>query len=285
MKNQFIRLSGMFIGIGGLALLVCTGLFQQVDEGNYRAPITDEATIQVILTTIYDNYQVNSVLSTSWGLGCVVQTGHDTILFDTGGDGSILLKNMGLMGIQPTQISKVVLSHIHGDHVGGLSGFLAENPDVTVYIPASFPQSFRETIRSRGANYKDIQEPGKIARGMYSTGELGTGIREQSLIINTPEGIVVMTGCAHPGIVHIVKRAKNLFPEQTIRLVMGGFHLGGASRRQLQEIIASFQELGVQKVAPSHCSGDLCRQLMSQAFAEDFIENGVGGIIMIPEKR
>lgn len=284
MKKEFIHLSILIMGIGSLVLLVCTDRFQSDTQENQVSPFTDAETVQVTLTTIYDNYQVNSALSTSWGFGCVVQTGQDTILFDTGGDGAILLQNMRQLQLHPMQISKVVLSHIHGDHVGGLPGFLTENPDVTVYIPVSFPHSLRETIRSAGASYEEIRDPEKIAAGMYSTGELGTSIREQSLIINTPEGIVVMTGCAHPGIVQIVNRAKNLFPEQNIRLVMGGFHLGGASRRQLQEIIASFQELGVQKVAPSHCSGDLCRQLMSQAFAEGFIENGVGGVITIPEK-
>jgi len=273
------------MGIGSLVLLVCTDRFQSGAEEDHVSPFTDEETVQVTLTTVYDNYQVNTALRTAWGFGCVIQSGNESVLFDTGGDGGILLKNMRQLQLQPTQISKVVLSHIHGDHVGGLSGFLTENPDITVYIPASFPQSFRGTIRSKGADYTDIQDPEKIAPGMYSTGELGTSIKEQSLIVNTPEGIVVITGCAHPGIVRIVERATNLFPEQNIHLVMGGFHLGGASKQQLQDIILSFRELGVQKVAPSHCSGDLCRQLMSQAFAENFIENGVGGIIMIPEQQ
>ncbi len=78
----------------------------------------------VTLITIYDNYQYNPKLKTGWGFSCLVKVNGKNILFDTGGNDSILLGNMEKMNIDPNQIDIVVLSHIHGDHTGGLTEFL-----------------------------------------------------------------------------------------------------------------------------------------------------------------
>jgi len=234
---------------------------------------------QFSITTVYDNYQVNPALTTAWGFGCVIRTAQEGILFDTGGDSSILLGNMEKMGISPEDIDIVVISHIHGDHVGGLDGFLERNGKVEVYIPASFPDSLREKIKSRGAEYRDVTGCIKICDGVYTTGEMGSSIREQSLVLNTGEGLVVITGCAHPGIVSIVEKARRVLPDRSIYLVMGGFHLSGASDSQLKGIIEGFRGLGVQKVAPSHCSGDRCRELFRQEYGEDYVEGGAGNTI------
>ncbi|GAI55878.1 unnamed protein product, partial [marine sediment metagenome] len=87
--------------------------------------------------------------------------------------------------------------------------------------------------------------------------------------------------CAHPGVVDIAKRAKQIVPDKNIYLVMGGFHLSGVSDLGLRNIIKGFKEIGVQRVAPSHCSGDRCRELFKEEYKEDYIESGVGKIIII----
>ncbi|MEJ2051124.1 MAG: MBL fold metallo-hydrolase, partial [Calditrichota bacterium] len=259
-------------------------LWTGTDPEGKRGKINSRDVSSVQLTVVYDNYLVDPGLQPAWGFACVVSSGDHRLLFDTGGDSAILLRNLRALGIDPSTIDRVAISHLHQDHLGGLEGFLGVKPDVNVYIPGSFPNATRETIQSAGATVKNIRDPEEMAPGVYSTGELGIAIREQSLIIHTLKGLVVMTGCAHPGIVRIVTQAKELFPQQTIYLVMGGFHLSGASKGTLQDIIRSLKELGVQKVAPSHCSGDLCRDIMQRAFAKDFIANGAGGIICIPEE-
>ena len=139
----------------------------------------------------------------------------------------------------------------------------------------------REKIKSYGAKYIDVLNPTKISKEVYSTGELGILIKEQSLIINTNKGLVVITGCAHPGIVNIVKKAKEIFPGEQVYLVMGGFHLSGTSDFELKNIIKDFKKLEVQKAAPCHCSGDRCRELFKEKYQDNFIENGVGKIINI----
>ena len=235
---------------------------------------------KICIAIVYDNYKVNPNLTNSWGFGCVIRTPDKDILFDTGGDSTILLSNMDKMGIDPKDIDIVVISHIHADHVGGLNGFLEKNGDVKVYIPSSFPDSIREKIKSYGAKCFDVKDSMKISDNIYTTGEMGTWIKEQSLILDTKEGLVVITGCAHPGVINIAKKAKQILHKK-IYLFMGGFHLFNASESELKSIIKGFRNLGIKKVAPSHCSGDRCRQLFKEEYKEDYIESGVGKIICL----
>ena len=230
---------------------------------------------------VYDNYRVNPNLNTNWGFGCVISTSTKIILFDTGGNSSILLSNMEKMKIDPKDIDIVVISHIHGDHVGGLNGFLEKNGDVKVYIPSSFLDSIREKIESYRAEYKDVRDSIQISDNVYTTGEMGTWIKEQSLVLDTKKGLIVITGCAHSGVVNITKKAKQILPDKDIYLVMGGFHLSGVSDSKLKSIIKGFRDLKVKKVAPSHCSGDRCRELFKEEYKEDYIESGVGKIIVL----
>jgi len=236
----------------------------------------------VTLITVYDNYQSNPALQTGHGFGCLIKTNNKTLLFDTGADSETLLSNMEKLNIDMSKIDSVILSHEHYDHIGGMNGFLEKNNKVKVYVPKSFPQSFKEEVKTTGANVVEVSEATKICDGIYSTGELETniGIKEQSLIIATEKGLVIITGCSHPGIVNIVEKAKEL-TEESIYLVLGGFHLSGASDSELRGIINDFRELEVEKVTPCHCSGERCRELFEEKYGDDFIANGIGKIIEI----
>ncbi len=238
---------------------------------------------EVTLISVYDNYKVNPKLETDWGFATIIKTPQDVILFDTGRNSEILLSNMARLGINPASIKKVVISHIHSDHLGGLEGFLEKNSNVTVFIPSSFPKSIKDMITSKGAKFVCVDKPREISDSVYTTGELYGPPEEQSLIINSKKGLIIITGCAHPGIVNIVKKAKEMFHEENIYLVLGGFHLFGASDSELKGIISDFRRLEVEKVAPSHCSGDRCRELFKEEYKEDFIEYGVGKIIKAKE--
>jgi len=106
-------------------------------------------------------------------------------------------------------------------------------------------------------------------------------VKEHSLILDTKRGLVVITGCAHPGIVKIIKTVKNQFSDKEIYLVMGGFHLYNLSESEVKQIIENFKNLGVQKVVPSHCTGDQAIGLFAEAYQGDFIQNGVGKLIEV----
>ncbi len=230
---------------------------------------------EATLVSVYDNYQVDPALKTAWGFGCVIKTSEELILFDTGGDAETLLFNIEKKDIDPKSINKVVISHIHEDHVGGLEGFLEKNSNVTVFIPGSFPNSIRDMITSQGAKFVDVSGPRKISDSVYTTGELYGPPKEQSLIIDSEKGLIVITGCAHPGVVNIVKKARDLMKEDEAYLVMGGFHHPPIA------VVKKFRELGVKKVAPSHCTGDPVREAFAEEYKENFIEYGVGKTIEI----
>jgi len=232
------------------------------------------------IITLYDNYKYNPELKTRWGFSCLVKINDKNILFDTGADSGTLLSNMEKMNIDVNGIDTIVLSHIHGDHVGGLDGILEGNSNLTVYLPKSFPDSFKNKVRSSGVRMIEVKDSIEIYPGIYTTGELGTWIKEQSLVIKTEKGLVVISGCAHPGIVNIVREAKKLTNER-VYLVIGGFHLFSAEDSELKRIVKNFRDLEVEKVAPSHCSGDRTRELFEQEYGENFIENGVGRVIEI----
>lgn len=225
-------------------------------------------------TIVYDNNAYDPALRTSWGFSCWVETDEATVLFDTGGDGATLIDNITKLGLDPQEIDAVVLSHAHGDHTGGLGTVLAEGVRPTVYVPASFPASFKRDVRAR-TDLVEVSEAVTIAPGLHTTGQVGSSIVEQALAVETNEGLVVVTGCAHPGVVDMVRRAKEV-ADGEIALVMGGFHLGGASAGQIERIIAEFRNLGVKRVAPCHCTGDEARHAFVEAFGEDAILAGVG---------
>ena len=234
------------------------------------------------LTVIFNNVPLDNHLRTSWGFSCLIEWRDETILFDTGGDGDILLGNMKQMNIDPLSVHTVFLSHAHADHTGGLEALLKKNAHIDVWLPESFPISFKDMIKSYGAKVKSVVKPAQVSEGIHSSGEMGERIIEQALILETSSGLVIITGCAHPGIENVVIKTKQMSQEE-IYLVMGGFHLAGMSDEQIGAIIRMLKEMGVKKVAPSHCTGEKAIALFREAWGNHFLEGGVGAIIELPQ--
>ncbi len=230
----------------------------------------------ITLTVLYDNNAYDTDLTTAWGFSCLIERSDEdaTLLFDTGGQGNLLLSNMDTLGKDPSAIETIVLSHIHGDHTGGLSRLLQQDIRPEVYVPASFPATTKNQIRA-AAELIEVDAPAEIAPGIWTTGQVDGPILEQALAVETTEGWVVITGCAHPGVVEMARAAKEATGGE-IRLVMGGFHLGSASERQIARIIEDFEALGVQRVAPLHCTGDAARQQFAATYGEACDLVGVG---------
>lgn len=232
------------------------------------------------ITIVYDNFAYESELTMNWGFACVVNGLEKTILFDTGTKGNILLENMKKLGIDPKRIDMIVLSHIHDDHTGGLNDFLAENSDVSVVMPKSFPEKFKREVSKSGAENIQIEEHRELLDGVFSTGEMGSKIIEQSLYLETEKGVVLITGCAHPGIIEIVETVKSL-SDKPIYLALGGIHLYRKSEADARAIVQTLKELEIQYIAPTHCSGKDARRFCREIFREAYIDSGVGKVIGI----
>jgi 7,8-dihydropterin-6-yl-methyl-4-(beta-D-ribofuranosyl)aminobenzene 5'-phosphate synthase len=175
--------------------------------------------MKMILKILYDNYAVDN-FKAGWGFSCLIESNENKILFDTGWNGNILLSNMKLMGINPAEINKIVISHSHWDHIGGLNHLLKYGANPIVYLPQSLSTNLKNEIK-RHSNVIEVSSQRKISDNIWTTGELGEDIKEQSLVIKTEEGNILITGCAHPGLDNIIKNSENL---GTIHAIMGGFH-------------------------------------------------------------
>ena len=256
----------------------------------------------ISITVVYDNNPYKQELETGWGFSAFITGPEKIILFDSGRDRS-LLSNMEKLAIDPDRIDIVVLSHIHPDHTGGLGSLLEKNPNVIVYLPESFPTRFKDSVQNNRAKIVEVEQPMKICENVYSTGQLGKWIKEQSLIIQTEAGLILITGCAHPGIVKIVNpvrssrqrgtgaecltsngvnTAKDLVKDDFL-LVMGGFHLEWASRGKIEKIISAFKQWHVRYVGPCHCTGDKARALFEKHFGENYINIGAGKVITLAD--
>ena len=190
----------------------------------------------MIIEIVYDN-EARSGLQSDWGFAALIRK-DENILFDTGTKVSILRNNMEKMGIGIDEIDKVVLSHEHHDHVGGLDCVLSE--DLEVFVPVEFSSKIKNKIE-RTALLNSVSGPQRISKGIYTTGGLKGHAVEQSLVIELMQGVAVVTGCAHPGLVRILEASKGY---GDIRAVIGGFH-GFDEYEALED---------VEKIVPCHCT-------------------------------
>jgi 7,8-dihydropterin-6-yl-methyl-4-(beta-D-ribofuranosyl)aminobenzene 5'-phosphate synthase len=178
----------------------------------------------------------------------------------------------------------MAISHDHVDHTGdwlpegGVMAFLSRNSDVLMYLPPNVSYSSILAVQATGARTQLVNQPMEICQGVNLTGAMGGGIiLEQSIVLDTPKGLVVITGCAHQGVVAAVQKAKELLGKE-VYIVFGGFHLLDLTDDQVLAIIQQLKDLGVKKVGPSHCTGDRAIQLFQEAWGPDFLQVGVGNV-------
>jgi len=262
--------------VGALAWLASPSSSVSARSAGGDDPGSPAAASRVEIVTVFDNYAAVPNVATRWGFAAVVRADDETVLFDTGSDGSVLLANMARLDIDPTDIDHVVISHAHCDHAGGLTRLLAIHPDVEVHLPFEPKDVLCGEPFPEGAKIHIVEDAVQIAPGVHATGPLGGRVPEQALVVSSASGIVVVTGCAHPGIVRTVRRASALFPDRPIELVMGGFHLLSASESKLTAIIRAFAHLGVRRVSPTHCTGERARERLRTEYGERFHSGGVG---------
>lgn len=272
-------------------------------------PLAAQSPAQI--TILYDAFGKSSDMHKDWGYAALIEYGGKRILFDTGDNGDILAHNVQAKGIDLTKLDFVVMSHRHGDHMGGLAYVLKVNPAVKIYAPsdglggvygtevsssfyrknASLPEEQRyydgappDIIRFGaawpGANFQLVDKNTEIAPGMHLIVTIseknGTlELHELSLALNTPEGLVIVVGCSHPGIEKIVASAIAINPR--IHLIAGGFHLVVASDPDIDgTVTALHDQFKVEYIAPGHCTGEPAFAALKKAFGGRYLYAGLG---------
>src|SRR5512136_606043 len=267
------------------------------------------------ITVLYDAFGKSSAMQKDWGYAALIEYGGKRILFDTGNNSDILAQNAKAKGIDLSKLDFVVMSHRHGDHIGGMAYVLSVNPKVKIYAPkegfgvygsdlpstfyrkdASLPAEQRyydgkppEVMRFGsawpGANFELIDKNTEIAPGIHLialvSDKPGTlELRELSLAINTPDGMVMMVGCSHPGIDRIVAAAAAINPR--IHLIAGGLHLVVSNDQEIEKIVATLRDtFKVAFVAPGHCTGEPAFTALKKAFGDRYLYAGLGTIFAL----
>lgn len=245
-----------------------------------RFPKLQPAAISELkLTILDDNTTTDSQLASKWGFAALVEYAGHTLLFDTGPDGTLLLNNLRQLKIDPQSIEVVVVSHQHADHTGGLQALLDTGARPTVYVPAAFTEFFKQPVRGQ-TPLVEVSEATEILPGIHTTKPVGTMI-EQALVVETRDGLVVITGCAHPGVVEMVHQAQ-VVVDGKIVLLVGGFHLYQQMESALPPVVAEIRQLGVEEILPAHCTGDAAMALFQKEYGEKYIEGGVGRTVTFP---
>ena len=281
--------------------------------------MADASTPKAQITILYDAFGKDSAMQKDWGYAALVEYGGKRILFDSGNNPEILAQNAKAKDIDLSRLDFVVMSHRHGDHMGGLAYLLRVNPRVKIYAPkegfgvygSDLPSTFYRKEPSLppeqryyggappdvmrfgsawpGANFQLVDKTVEIATDIHlislisdKTGTLE--LHELSLAINTPDGMVLVVGCSHPGIDKIVEAASTINPR--IHLIAGGLHLVVAGDPEIGKIVTALHDtFKLQYVAPGHCTGEPAFTALRKTFGDRYLYAGLGTTLALSSNQ
>jgi len=268
------------------------------------------------VTILYDSFGKSSSLTMDWGFAALVEYGGKRILFDTGNNATIFEHNVKAMGVNLRNIDFVVISHRHADHTSGITYLLAVNPKVKIYVPdepwglfargvtndfyrkdPSLPADMRyygghppEILDGGtpwpGANFVPVSKKTEVAPGIFILSSVSTfpgtlELRELSLAIKSPQGVILIVGCSHPGVEHIVQEAAAI--DLHINILFGGLHQIQKPDPEVKRIAAVLHDqYKLERVAPGHCTGEPEFAALKSAFGDHYVYAGVGSVIELP---
>jgi len=286
-----------------------TGLDEQVLS---QAPAHNQVTF------LYDAFGHEETMQKDWGFSALLEIGGKRILFDTGNNSEIFAQNVKAKGVDLTNLDFAIISHRHGDHMGGLNHLLEVNSTLPIYTPkenfgvfgASLPGTFYKGNPSlpddmryfdgnppktlsfgtpwTNGNFNFVTETTEIAPGFHlillkGTWGVDLEVMEVSLAIETPYGVVLVVGCSHPTIEKIVETAKDV-TNKPIYLVLGGLHLLPSTNKEIQRVATALHDtLKVEKIAPVHCTGEPAFEILKETFAERYLYAGLGTTIVLEQ--
>jgi len=220
---------------------------------------------------LYDAQASSEELSSGWGFSCLVD---GTVLFDTGEDADSLAGNLKTLKVDVSLIDVVVISHDHWDHTGGIEFIVQDGGRrKRLYICPGFDPAFKKKMAGLPLDVVEVDHFMRITNRVYSTGQLlcvykNQPLAEQALILQTEKGFSVITGCAHPGIVEILKKVKSQLSLKEFYMVIGGFHLKNHTPAEIEQILEEFAALKVRRVAPLHCTGAEAQDIFKKIYKD-----------------
>ena len=265
------------------------------------------------VTILYDSFGKNPSLTTDWGFAALIEYGNKRILFDTGNNARIFEHNVKALGVDLRNIDFVVISHRHADHTSGITYLLTVNPKVRIYVPdepwglfargvtndfyrkdPSLPAEMRyygghpPEILEGGtpwpeANFVPISQKTEVLPDMFILTGVSTipgtlELKELSLAIKSPQGVILIVGCSHPGVEHIMREATAIDPH--ISILFGGLHQIQAPDSEVERIAAALHDqYKLENIAPGHCTGEPEFAALKKAFGDHYVYAGVGSVV------
>jgi 7,8-dihydropterin-6-yl-methyl-4-(beta-D-ribofuranosyl)aminobenzene 5'-phosphate synthase len=260
-------------------LIVLLSLLSVESQAAEQAQKSSELEIRVV----FDNTSARADLNRSWGFSAVVDFRGHRILFDAGSDPILLLEHLEKMQIDPESIEQAVISHEHGDHLRGVYWVFEKNPKMQVHFLDCFPEEPFRRATALKMTPNRVKGPFEVVPGIHSTGIVDGLPSEQSLAIETSQGVVMLVGCSHPGIVKLVETVESQRKKDSIRLLLGGFHMLRKQPEEIKSTINRLQDLQVQTVMPAHCSGDEAKEMFQSLYGEQFQAAGAGRLIVLDQ--
>jgi 7,8-dihydropterin-6-yl-methyl-4-(beta-D-ribofuranosyl)aminobenzene 5'-phosphate synthase len=317
-RTEVFLLAGALLGAAVVSSGVATAqiMTAAVAQPESQASSSQRDAAKDHITVLYDAFGRDPSMTKDWGFSALIEVRGKRILFDTGNNSEVFAHNIKAKGVDLTTLDFVVMSHRHGDHMGGLNYLLSVNPNVTIYAPkenfgvfgSSLPGTFyrRNEALPRDMRYFDGEPPetlyfgtpwpqGKftwisksieVASGFHLIvlkGSWGVDldVMEISLAIDTPEGAVLVVGCSHPTIERIVEATKAAMNEP-IHLIVGGLHLLPAKDEETQRIGTALRDTWkVAWIAPAHCTGEPAFAILKKIFGDRYLYAGLGTTVAL----
>ena len=268
------------------------------------------------VTILYDSFGKSPLLTMDWGFAALVEYGGKRILFDTGNNARIFEHNVKALGVDLHNLDFVVISHRHADHTSGITYLLSVNPKVQIYVPDEPWGLFARGVKNDfyrkdptlpadmryyrgqppevldggtpwpGANFIPVGQRTEVAPGIFILAGVSTSpgtleLRELSLAIKSPQGVILIVGCSHPGVEHIVQEATNIDPH--INILVGGLHQIQKSDPEVEHLAAVLHDqYKLERVAPGHCTGEPEFAALKKAFGDHYVYAGVGSVVELP---
>lgn len=236
------------------------------------------------ITILYDSFGKNSAMQKDWGFAAYIEFAGKRILFDAGNNADIFKQNSNSAKVDLSTVDFAVISHRHSDHTTGLNYLFEIHPNAPVYTPLDHTNT---NALSNSANFIRINKTTEIFPNIFiisttrDNPELSK-LQELTLALKTSVGLILITGCSHPGILEIVATASKI--DSRIINIFGGLHLLRTPPKKISAIAAALKnDYKVKQISPGHCTGESATREFLRIFQNDYVYAGLGTVIDLPQ--